>query len=192
MNILARFAVMCALVLPLCGFAQVSQRSEGKEDQKKFCIEQMERRTAALVARDWHQLAAEADTYIRKCGSVLGADELSRAHEHRMNAYAGMKMPKRALQSADGCLSIFYGNVGCHVGRALALMGLKRLPEAGTSLDRAERLAAVGLERLEREMRSPQHPLERELAQSRSEELKASQEFAASLRAEIELRDADE
>ena len=181
---------MCTLVFPLCGFAQRPQGIEGKEEQKRFCMDQMERRTAALVARDWSQLAAEADTYIRRCGSVFGADDLARAHENRMNAYIKLKMPTRALQSADGCLSIFYGTVGCHLGRARALMGLNRLSAAQTSLDRAERLATAGIERLERERQSPQHPLDRELAQVRNDELKSIQEFAAELRADIELREA--
>lgn len=184
------FAAILTLVFPLYGFAQRPQANEVKEAQERLCVEQLERRTSALVARDWSQLVAEADTYIRKCGSALGADELSRAHEHLVTAHIFLKMPKRALKSADHCLRIYYGNVGCHVGRAETLIDLERLSEARMSLDRADRLAAAGIERLDREMRSPQHPADREVAKSRSYELKASQELAAALRDQIEVLEA--
>lgn len=172
---------LLASVLALAPLLGLAAPGDGTK-QERFCVEQVQTRTAALVARDWSHLLAAADTHIRKCGRVFGAESLSEAHEHRVQALNGLKQPTKALQAADDCISVYYGNTGCHVLRALVLVNLKRYEASLASLDRADKLIVAGLESLARDLERPQHPLDRELAESTVEKLKAHQELADELR----------
>lgn len=179
-----KFIRLLPVLILLFAESSFSQSSGHKNEQyelKKICIEQVNRNTAALVARDWLQLTNEADRFIKNCGSILGNEFLAQAHQRKMDAYEFLQLPSKALKSSDDCLNSYYGNTGCHLGRTFALIQLKRYQEAKVSLDRADKLITVSLHNIERDLLRPQHYLDRELSQSRQNEIKSHQELAFEL-----------
>lgn len=181
MKELLGIALLIAASASAPGVAHGAGADEKNERLIKSCLDQMDRRTAALVAQDWVEAISAADTYLMKCKEAFGADDLSQAHEVRMRAFSNLRMTEKSLQSADACISTFYENAACHVGRGRALIDLRRFADARVSLERAKRLALFGIARYERELQGNLHPLERELAASRIEGLKVSQGWASEL-----------
>lgn len=162
-----------------------SSFAQGPTTIRVFCIDQIERRTAALVARDWEQLAGEAQTYVSTCGLTLGADHMAGAYEHLAMAHLELRNPRQALRAADTCLTVFYGKTGCHIGRARALLNQNRPQDARVAVERAERLLEAAIPRLERNLKVMRSANEREVTESHLEELKAQQGYVGALKEKL-------
>jgi tetratricopeptide (TPR) repeat protein len=170
------------LVSSISGHAWSADGANAANLRKEACIAAINERTAALVARDWQSLERFSENYVRSCKSVFSAEDFSDAYERIADANIAMANPKKALAAAETCIAVFYGKTGCHLNRALALIGLKRRPEARTALDRAERLIAHRAETAKRELRTLGQGQEKELAESQIYMLEAQQSLATSIR----------
>ncbi|MEK7346697.1 MAG: hypothetical protein AAB176_13520 [Pseudomonadota bacterium] len=188
MKNLFRWLLLLGVTFFSLAYAQKPGSPKDIERIQKQCIEQFNRGTQVLVARDWKQLVVDADRYIKICGSVWGDEWLSIAHERKATAYLWEDDLKRVIEATDACLSVHYGNTGCHLYRGQALIALARYQEAKTAVDRADRLIRSKIENVDREMQRHQTSLEREASQSDRTNLISQQGWAESLRKNIDLR----
>ena len=170
------------LGLTIAGFASSADGSKAANTRKDACIAGINERTAALVAQDWQSLERFSEKYIRTCKGVFDAEDFSGAYEGIADANIAMGNPKKAIAAADACIATFYANTGCQVQRAVALIDLKRLPEARSALDRAEKLIAHRTEIVKRELKTAGRGQEKELVEANIYKLEALQSHATALR----------
>ena len=149
---------------------------------KQRCIEQITQRTAALVAQDWSELERLAERYVKTCKDVFDNQDYSEAYEQIAIANVRMSNAKKALAASDTCINITYSNSGCHLQKVEALLALTRRPEASTTLEGAERLVSHLISLTERDIRDARTPLDKELFESRLNNLNSQKEHAAALR----------
>ncbi|HJY05203.1 MAG TPA: hypothetical protein VJ323_02745 [Bryobacteraceae bacterium] len=115
------------------------------------CAEQLEQRTAALLARDWLQLEILAKRYLHTCSGVVGSEKLADAHWSIAVAKLEAGQYPESLRASDDCIQVFNSNPGCHLAKTEALVGLKRLNEARAALEMTERLTEHLIESAERD-----------------------------------------
>lgn len=152
------------------------------EDRGYACIARINEMTAAYVAHDWQNLERFSEKYIRTCKGVFDAEHFSNAYEGIADANIALGNPKKAIAAADACIAVFYTNTGCQIKRAAALIELKRIPEARSALDRAEKLIEHRAEIAKRELKTVGQGLKRELVESEINKLEAQQFYATDLR----------
>lgn len=182
MKFLYRWNFIFFLCWPALSSSQSAQAFERSAELKKYCIENIKQRTAALVAEDWNRLIAEANNYIRRCEKAFSSEDFANAYEQRAIGFNRLGQPNQSLQAVEFCLNIDYANTGCHINQAEALQLQGKFQDSLKSLDRADRLLTFSLQRLEREIQRPQDSQSKELAQSRYNEKLAQQRASASLR----------
>ncbi len=174
--------VVLALSCAVMSVAWSAAESKDATLQKQRCIEQINQRTAALVAEDWSVLERLAQQYAKTCKSVFDNDDHSKAYEHIAIANVRMNNGKKALAASDRCINIAFSNSGCHLQKVEALIQLKRHSEAKALLERTEKLVQHRISITERDLRDARAPLEKELLEARLKELAAQQEHAVAVK----------
>jgi tetratricopeptide (TPR) repeat protein len=171
------------LVLPLAHpMISIAWSADDSLLRKEMCIAQIKQRTAALVAQDWSALERLAERYAKICKNVFGEEDHSSAYEQMAIANVRLNNAKKALSASDSCINISYSNSGCHLQKIEALIMLKRLPDARATLDKAERLIRHLIDLNERDLRDARTALNKELFESRLNNLGAQQSHASALR----------
>lgn len=171
-----------ALAHAMISIAWSADYPEKSLPQEKMCIAQLEQRTAALVAQDWSELERLAERYAKTCKNVFGEEDYSSAYENMAIANVHLNNAKKALSASDSCINISYSNSGCHLLKIEALIRLKRLPDARTTLDKAERLIKHLIDLNERDLRNARTALDKELFEARLSNLSAQQSRASAIR----------
>lgn len=147
--------------------ARIKEKRLDKEElalkKKKQCISLMNEQTAALAAKDWENLDRLAKSYAGQCKGVFEAEWLSAAHENIAMANNAERKFKYALVASDACTQAYYGNPGCYIQKASALMSLGKKVESGKSLNIAERLARHALEGARRDLSQARSELDKEM-----------------------------
>ena len=170
------------LGLTIYGPASSADGGKAANPRQDACIAGINERTAALVAQDWQSLERFSEKYVRTCKGVFYAEDFSGAYEGIADANIALGNPKKAIAAADACIATFYANTGCQLQRAVALIELKRLPEARSALDRAEKLIAHRAETARRDLKTVGQGQGKELVEANINKLEAQQSHATALR----------
>jgi hypothetical protein len=152
----------------------------GKREDR--CVEQIDGRTAAIVARDWVQLEKVSARFAEQCADVFGIEELSRAHEDVATARNRLGNSRRALLAINACHATYYANTGCHVEKVEALLALKRQREAESAFDKAERLISHATESIGRDLQQTLPGAKKEYLEAQLRKLQAQRAQLDSLR----------
>lgn len=155
--------------------------SEKSLAQQKKCIDQINQRTAALVAQDWSELERLSEHFIKTCENTFDAEVTSSAYEQIALSNVMLRNPKKALAASTSCIRISYSNSGCHLQKTEALIQLRRIADAKSSLDKAERLVKHQLELHVRDLRDARTALDRELLEAKIANLNAQQAHASAI-----------
>ena len=180
MTTLKTFVALLGQVIIATAYA--AEPADAPKSRGDACIIQFTERTAALVARDWGQLARLAQRYLDTCKDIFGAEDYSEAYEHIAIAHLFLGNLEKALLACDQCTNAFYPNSGCHLQRVEVYVGLKRLPDAKSALERAERLIEHNIELRQRNLIDARSASDREVAEARLRNLKSQKTHAAALR----------
>jgi len=180
--IFRRSLIFFFLAHAVISIAWSADATEESLAQKKTCIAQINQRTAALVSQDWSELERLAERYAKTCKNVFDEEDYSSAYEQIAIANVKLSNAKKALAASDSCIGISYSNSGCHLQKIEALIQLKRLADARSSLDKAERLIKHLMELNERDQRDARTALDKELFESRLNNLSAQQSHASAIR----------
>lgn len=172
-------AISFLMMMGTAWSAEPATAARGKESN---CIEQMNERTAAMVAEDWSQLERSATRYLKSCKGVFGAEDYSEAYEKSAIANYNLGNFALALAASDKCISVFYANSACHVQRVQALVALARLPDGQVALDKAERLIKHAIDVGQRDLKTAQNEIDRELFQARLANFASQQNLASAIR----------
>ena len=170
------------LLLSIVNAASAADSTDVIRKREDACIEQMNERTATLVAQDWPELERLADRYVKTCRGIFGAENYSYAYEQIAVANNHLGNAQKALSASDKCISTFYSNSGCHVQRVQALIKLNRLPDAKSELDKSDRLIKHAIELSRRDLKGVRTASERELVDSRLNNFDAQQSHASAMR----------
>lgn len=173
------FFILVQTLLPIACYAAEPTESISL---KRRCIDQINQRSAALVAEDWSALERLAEFYAKSCKDVFDNQDYSTAYEHVAIANVKMNNAKKALAASDMCINITYSNSGCHLQRVEALLKLARRPDAGAALEKAERLISHLISLTERDIKDAPTPLDKEVVESHLNNLNAQKRHAAALR----------
>ena len=114
-------------------------------DSDNRCIFLKNEQTAALVAADWENLERLAGGYVDECKGNFEPQDLSSAHENIAIANNELGRYNRGLAAAEACIKVHYGNSGCHILKAEALIALVQYTQARKALDISEKLARRAL-----------------------------------------------
>ena len=123
-----------------------------------------------------------AERYAKTCKNVFDEEDYSSAYAEIAIANVNLSNAKKALVASDSCIGISYSNSVCHLQKIEALIQLKRLADARSSLDKAERLIKHLMELNERDQRDARTALDKELFESRLNNLSAQQSRASAIR----------
>jgi len=167
--------------ITLCGQALAADASN-TQSRQEACIDGMNDRTAALVAQDWQNLERLSESYLKMCKGVFDSENISSTYEHIATANIMLGNPKKSLTASDACIETYYANTGCHLERSVALIRLRRMSEARVELDRVDKLIAHRTEISKRDLVSARTALDKELIESRLNNLEAQQSYSAALR----------
>lgn len=170
------------LGLSISGLASSADGASPANSRKDACIAGINERTAALVGEDWQSLERFSEKYVRTCKGVFDAEDFSSAFEGIAEANIALGNPKKAIAAADACIAAYYANTGCQLQRAVALIELKRMPEARSALGRAEKLIAHRTESAKRELKTLGQGQDKDLVESNIKMLEAQHFHATSLR----------
>jgi hypothetical protein len=145
------------------------------------CIANKNDITEAVVAEDWDRLFIMTNKYITECGDNFGKEWLADAYENLATFYQQNSKFNRQLEAAEECLSINYGHAGCHVHKGEVLMRQKNYAESRVSARRSINLASFQIENQKKEVERAQLRLDKEVAQSKIQELESTKAWAISL-----------
>lgn len=169
--------------------ARVKERRLHKEElelkKKEQCISLKNEETVALVAKDWENLDRIAKSYVGQCKGVFEAEWLSVSHESIAIANNAQRKFKYALVASDACTKAYYGNPGCYIQKASALMSLGKKIESGKSIDIAERLAQYALEGARRDISQARSELHKEMYTARISRFESYLYLIDSIRSEL-------
>jgi hypothetical protein len=173
------YFVLTNAVISMAWSADASEKSLA---QQKRCINQINQRTAALVAQDWSELERLSEHFIKTCENAFDAEVASSAYEQIALSNVTLRNPTKALEASNLCIRLSYSNSGCHLQKTEALIQLGRIADAKSSLDKTERLVQHQLEQSVRDLRDARTALDRELLEARLANLNAQQAHASALR----------
>ena len=97
-------------------------------------------------------------------------------------AYLKIGNAKKSVSVGETCIKFFYTNTGCHIWKVEGLIALKRMDEARTSLDKAEKLIRHLIQTQRREISHARSNGDIELINAKLEELNAQKEQAEAIR----------
>ena len=111
------------------------------------CFIYKPKRASALKAKDWNALEIAAVKFIEECDDRIGKEERSKAYDEISMILRLRNDPKHAVTAADRAMDS--EEPDCHIEKAMVLIQLKKLDEAGLELDVAELIANLALKKNE-------------------------------------------
>ena len=185
---LMRTSRLFLLLVPIMTALGVSAQASDLQDtarprQKAACNDYYDQFAAAISAEAWRQLARLAERYNRTCIGVFGAAEDSDGYEQIAFANVELDSFRAALPASEKCIAAYYANVGCHISKARALIGLGRMSDAQASLTTAQKIIAHRHRAVSTETQNATSAAQRRRLAGELVLLAAQGEHASSLRA---------
>jgi hypothetical protein len=175
-----------ALLLLLLSTAFAQSRLTDKADaakQQAACNEEFNLLAAAIAVGDWKQLDRLGERYNVKCIGVFGIAENATGHEQIASANVELGNFRKALTASERCVATYYATTGCHLSKARALIGLKRMTDAKASLALADKLIEHRIRSISDELAADQSAAKTKDLQSALGLLQAHSRLVASTRA---------
>jgi hypothetical protein len=176
-------SVLCAWLMATAqGTCLADDAREALFDKCTYATEEL---TAALVAKDWEVVERLALRRLPICRPVHSPAEQSENFEEVAWARFHRDNFTGSLAAARDCITLFYGNPGCHLVKAYALHEMSRDVEARGALQVAERLVEHALqnahEKLERANSQPEQSLHRSKVREFQSILNSAHELRSTL-----------
>jgi len=170
-----------ALAAPLFFNSSNAATKKNSEPTFEFCISSMNQRSDMLIAQDWEPLEKNAQNFISKCKGVIDDEAFSYAYFQISVSKNQKEKYSEGLDAAQSCIDAYYGNVSCHVQKALSLKGLNRIQEAKKSLVSAINLTESNIRKIKRDQNSGKSLESKETLEARLEENISALDYARAL-----------
>lgn len=141
----------------------VAVNNSYSEQDKIACTKLIDERSAANSAKDWVQLEILSKHYIRSCGGVYDAEDLSSAYTDISMALLRMNKLEEALNNANKGINTHYSSPLCHFNKFSALFILGRKREAKEALRVTKSVTISELDRIDKGKAYISQPSEQEL-----------------------------
>lgn len=169
------------LTAPLLFNSSHAVTKKTSETTDEFCISSMYQRSDMLIAQDWEPLEKHARNFISKCKGMIDDEAFSYAYFQISVSNNQNEKYNEGLNAAQSCIDTYYGNVSCHVQKAVSLQGLNRIPEAKKSLVAVINLAESNIRNIKRDQNSRNILESKETLEARLEENISALDYARAL-----------